>query len=224
MTDAQRNADNFGANAWLVDDMYEQYRQDPQSVSESWRDFFEDYRPGGANLARPSSPEVKAAGRRGDHRGSWSRRHRRTGHRIRFPPACPPGSRRREPRASRPPPRPAPAPSRPGGRRPPASGPSGPGDVPPSGPTAASPSRPGPTGAAEVADPSAGGGRPHRRQHDRQPGRPDRDQLPGHPGPPARGQPPHPQQPAQPHGQRRQGELHPPHRVRRCRGPARPRR
>ena len=59
MTDTQRNADNFGANAWLVDDMYEQYRQDPQSVSESWRDFFEDYRPGGANLARPSSPEVK---------------------------------------------------------------------------------------------------------------------------------------------------------------------
>jgi 2-oxoglutarate dehydrogenase E1 component len=49
----------FGANAWLVDDMYDQYRQDPNSVSESWREFFENYRPGGANLARPSSPEVK---------------------------------------------------------------------------------------------------------------------------------------------------------------------
>ena len=68
MTDTQRNADSFGANAWLVDDMYEQYRQDPLSVSESWRDFFEDYRPGGANLARPSSPEVTPPdriGRRG---------------------------------------------------------------------------------------------------------------------------------------------------------------
>jgi 2-oxoglutarate dehydrogenase E1 component len=59
MTDAQRNVDSFGANAWLVDDMYEQYREDPLSVSESWRDFFENYRPGGINLARPSSPEMK---------------------------------------------------------------------------------------------------------------------------------------------------------------------
>src|ERR1700759_3467822 len=48
----------FGANAWLVDEMYEQYRDDPGSVSESWREFFQDYRPGGANLARPSTPEV----------------------------------------------------------------------------------------------------------------------------------------------------------------------
>ncbi|MDE3086730.1 MAG: multifunctional oxoglutarate decarboxylase/oxoglutarate dehydrogenase thiamine pyrophosphate-binding subunit/dihydrolipoyllysine-residue succinyltransferase subunit [Acidobacteriota bacterium] len=35
----------FGPNAWLVDDMYEQYRLDPSSVSESWRDFFADYVP-----------------------------------------------------------------------------------------------------------------------------------------------------------------------------------
>ncbi len=52
---------SFGPNAWLVDDMYEQYRQDPSSVSESWREFFLDYRPGGANLARPSTPEVRPA-------------------------------------------------------------------------------------------------------------------------------------------------------------------
>ena len=32
----------FGPNAWLVDDMYEQYRADPSSVSESWREFFAD--------------------------------------------------------------------------------------------------------------------------------------------------------------------------------------
>ena len=51
---------SFGANAWLVDDMYEQYRSDPTSVSESWREFFLNYRPGGANLARPATPEVKA--------------------------------------------------------------------------------------------------------------------------------------------------------------------
>jgi 2-oxoglutarate dehydrogenase E1 component len=50
---------SFGPNAWLVDDMYEQYRQDPSSVSESWREFFLNYRPGGANLARPTTPEVR---------------------------------------------------------------------------------------------------------------------------------------------------------------------
>ncbi len=41
--------------------MYEQYRQDPESVSESWREFFQNYRPGGANLARPATPEVRLA-------------------------------------------------------------------------------------------------------------------------------------------------------------------
>jgi multifunctional 2-oxoglutarate metabolism enzyme len=34
----------LGPNAWLVDEMYEQYLADPTSVSESWRDFFADYR------------------------------------------------------------------------------------------------------------------------------------------------------------------------------------
>ncbi len=59
MSDLSGGSASFGPNAWLVDDMYEQYRQDPASVSESWREFFENYRPGGANLARPSTPEVK---------------------------------------------------------------------------------------------------------------------------------------------------------------------
>jgi 2-oxoglutarate dehydrogenase E1 component len=34
----------FGANSWLVEEMYEQYAADPESVGESWREFFEDYR------------------------------------------------------------------------------------------------------------------------------------------------------------------------------------
>jgi 2-oxoglutarate decarboxylase len=54
MTDDAPSSEVFGANAWLVDEMYEQYRQDPQAVSPSWRDFFQGYRPGGANLGRPS--------------------------------------------------------------------------------------------------------------------------------------------------------------------------
>ena len=55
------SSSTFGPNAWLVDDMYEQYREDPNSVSESWREFFEGYRPGGANLARPSTPDAADA-------------------------------------------------------------------------------------------------------------------------------------------------------------------
>ena len=43
----------FGPNAWLVDDMYEQYRADPSSVSQSWQDFFADYVPPSQAPARP---------------------------------------------------------------------------------------------------------------------------------------------------------------------------
>ncbi|HMX66257.1 MAG TPA: hypothetical protein PKX25_11825, partial [Microthrixaceae bacterium] len=35
----------LGPNAWLVEEMFEQYQADPGSVSETWRDFFADYRP-----------------------------------------------------------------------------------------------------------------------------------------------------------------------------------
>ncbi len=34
----------FGANSWLVEEMYEQFVRDPNSVSESWQEFFADYR------------------------------------------------------------------------------------------------------------------------------------------------------------------------------------
>ncbi len=37
-------AGSFGPNAWLVDDMYDRFLVDPSSVSESWREFFADYR------------------------------------------------------------------------------------------------------------------------------------------------------------------------------------
>ena len=35
----------FGPNEWLVDELYEQYRQDKNSVDKAWWSFFEDYRP-----------------------------------------------------------------------------------------------------------------------------------------------------------------------------------
>ncbi|MFE3996745.1 multifunctional oxoglutarate decarboxylase/oxoglutarate dehydrogenase thiamine pyrophosphate-binding subunit/dihydrolipoyllysine-residue succinyltransferase subunit [Streptomyces goshikiensis] len=41
-------ASGFGANEWLVDEIYQQYLQDPNSVDRAWWDFFADYKPGGA--------------------------------------------------------------------------------------------------------------------------------------------------------------------------------
>jgi len=50
----------LGPNAWLVDEMYEQYLADPGSVSESWRDFFADYRRDADHMA-PATPGGVAA-------------------------------------------------------------------------------------------------------------------------------------------------------------------
>ncbi|HEV7763744.1 MAG TPA: multifunctional oxoglutarate decarboxylase/oxoglutarate dehydrogenase thiamine pyrophosphate-binding subunit/dihydrolipoyllysine-residue succinyltransferase subunit [Thermoanaerobaculia bacterium] len=35
----------YGANIAFIEELYEKYRNDPQSVSPSWREFFEDYDP-----------------------------------------------------------------------------------------------------------------------------------------------------------------------------------
>ncbi|MGW7005277.1 2-oxoglutarate dehydrogenase E1 subunit family protein, partial [Streptomyces sp. NPDC054933] len=39
-------ASGFGPNEWLVDEIYQQYLQDPNSVDRAWWDFFADYKPG----------------------------------------------------------------------------------------------------------------------------------------------------------------------------------
>ena len=60
----QRAEEALGPNAWLVDEMYEQYLTDQSSVSESWREFFSDYRPAtssGDGAAGPSSPPAPPA-------------------------------------------------------------------------------------------------------------------------------------------------------------------
>src|SRR5437867_8564391 len=67
MTERSTASPAFGPNAWLVDDMYEQYLADPSSVSESWQEFFADYRgQGGDGSPRQAStvraePEVEEA-------------------------------------------------------------------------------------------------------------------------------------------------------------------
>ena len=62
------NKGSFGPNAWLVDDMYDRFLEDPTSVSASWREFFVDYQrspvptgatsPAPAVAARAQPPEV----------------------------------------------------------------------------------------------------------------------------------------------------------------------
>jgi 2-oxoglutarate dehydrogenase E1 component len=39
---------------WLVDEMYRQYLEDPDSVSEAWKEFFEDYQPHSLTLRAPA--------------------------------------------------------------------------------------------------------------------------------------------------------------------------
>ncbi|CAL9295829.1 multifunctional oxoglutarate decarboxylase/oxoglutarate dehydrogenase thiamine pyrophosphate-binding subunit/dihydrolipoyllysine-residue succinyltransferase subunit [Streptomyces sp. SudanB182_2057] len=44
----------FGANEWLVDEIYQQYLQDPNSVDRAWWDFFADYKPGAPATPAPA--------------------------------------------------------------------------------------------------------------------------------------------------------------------------
>ncbi|MDJ0960685.1 MAG: multifunctional oxoglutarate decarboxylase/oxoglutarate dehydrogenase thiamine pyrophosphate-binding subunit/dihydrolipoyllysine-residue succinyltransferase subunit [Acidimicrobiia bacterium] len=47
--------DDFGSNAWLVDQMYRRFQDDPTSVSESWQAYFAENQPG-ADTAPPPPP------------------------------------------------------------------------------------------------------------------------------------------------------------------------
>jgi 2-oxoglutarate dehydrogenase E1 component len=57
MADDHTSATSLGPNAWLVDEKYEQYRADPASVSESWREFFADYK---RDIVAPPTPAAPA--------------------------------------------------------------------------------------------------------------------------------------------------------------------
>ncbi|MGW1891173.1 multifunctional oxoglutarate decarboxylase/oxoglutarate dehydrogenase thiamine pyrophosphate-binding subunit/dihydrolipoyllysine-residue succinyltransferase subunit [Streptomyces sp. NPDC002004] len=50
----------FGPNEWLVDEIYQQYLQDPNSVDRAWWDFFADYKPGAASTAAPAQSAAAA--------------------------------------------------------------------------------------------------------------------------------------------------------------------
>ncbi|BFO15234.1 multifunctional oxoglutarate decarboxylase/oxoglutarate dehydrogenase thiamine pyrophosphate-binding subunit/dihydrolipoyllysine-residue succinyltransferase subunit [Streptomyces sp. KM77-8] len=51
----------FGANEWLVDEIYQQYLQDPNSVDRAWWDFFADYKPGAPAASAPAGTTAAGA-------------------------------------------------------------------------------------------------------------------------------------------------------------------
>src|SRR3954447_1654368 len=53
-------ASDFGANEWLVEDMYERVLTDPGSVDAAWHDFFADYRPGRSNGAAKAQTQAQS--------------------------------------------------------------------------------------------------------------------------------------------------------------------
>ena len=46
----------FGANEWLVDEMFERYKQDPNSVDKAWWEFFKNFTPGEHVTDKPTGP------------------------------------------------------------------------------------------------------------------------------------------------------------------------
>jgi multifunctional 2-oxoglutarate metabolism enzyme len=54
------SAQDFGANDWLVDEMYEQYLQDPSSVDPAWVEYFKTNKPGSPAAPSSSAPTSSA--------------------------------------------------------------------------------------------------------------------------------------------------------------------
>ena len=47
---------DFGANEWLVEELYQRYLADPGSVDRAWWSFFADYHPTLPNGTAPQTP------------------------------------------------------------------------------------------------------------------------------------------------------------------------
>ncbi|MFM7890493.1 MAG: 2-oxoglutarate dehydrogenase E1 subunit family protein, partial [Actinomycetota bacterium] len=61
-TPPSASGDDFGTNSWLVEEMYERFRDNPAAVGPEWREFFADYVPGSApSASRAASGAASAA-------------------------------------------------------------------------------------------------------------------------------------------------------------------
>jgi 2-oxoglutarate dehydrogenase E1 component len=59
---ATQPGQDFGANDWLVEEMYERYQSDPSSVTAEWIEFFKTYSPTTQGTATAGSATTSAAG------------------------------------------------------------------------------------------------------------------------------------------------------------------
>ncbi|MCF2588363.1 multifunctional oxoglutarate decarboxylase/oxoglutarate dehydrogenase thiamine pyrophosphate-binding subunit/dihydrolipoyllysine-residue succinyltransferase subunit [Brevibacterium sp. UCMA 11752] len=56
-----RTVDDFGSNEWLVEELYEQYKSDKNSVDQSWWPFFDKYEKNGDGAAAKTADAEPAA-------------------------------------------------------------------------------------------------------------------------------------------------------------------
>jgi multifunctional 2-oxoglutarate metabolism enzyme len=134
---------DFGANEWLVDELYQRYLADPSSVAMEWWNFFADYQPPAGSSARTAAAPPRARPDPG--------------------PATPAAAAAARP-AAQPPPSPAPA-----GAAPTAPVPAGPTPGAPA-PGAPAPAESGPAAAAAQPSPPAAPPAPARPAPDGKPG------------------------------------------------------
>ncbi|MGZ4209264.1 MAG: multifunctional oxoglutarate decarboxylase/oxoglutarate dehydrogenase thiamine pyrophosphate-binding subunit/dihydrolipoyllysine-residue succinyltransferase subunit [Actinomycetota bacterium] len=57
----ERERAQFGPNSWLIEETYRQYLEDPASVGEAWREFFEDYADGARGTTAGETGVAKPA-------------------------------------------------------------------------------------------------------------------------------------------------------------------
>ncbi|MGQ0678170.1 MAG: 2-oxoglutarate dehydrogenase E1 subunit family protein, partial [Actinomycetota bacterium] len=62
MDESDLDDSTFGPNLWLMHQMHERYLQQPESVSEAWREFFEDYLPDQRAVPIPAPAPTPAPG------------------------------------------------------------------------------------------------------------------------------------------------------------------
>ncbi|MGB6003159.1 MAG: multifunctional oxoglutarate decarboxylase/oxoglutarate dehydrogenase thiamine pyrophosphate-binding subunit/dihydrolipoyllysine-residue succinyltransferase subunit [Ornithinimicrobium sp.] len=70
----QSSAPDFGANDWLVEEQYEQYLDDKNSVSSEWRELFDSYRPDSVNGESGSAGSSNGAAEATTERASGAQR------------------------------------------------------------------------------------------------------------------------------------------------------
>jgi 2-oxoglutarate decarboxylase len=63
MSEENEKSTGYGPNVWLIDEMYREYKEHPESLSESWREFFSDYEPSAGRVApvQPAAAQAEAA-------------------------------------------------------------------------------------------------------------------------------------------------------------------